>query len=484
MPNLNSYLNFTVVLDKSSSIPVFTLQDTSSYPTGVPALVQGVVSVTQPDGITVAGSVLTPDITWNGTGLNTASKELRLCADGTLQKGIYTVSYIVNATGYTQSSLTKTFVVNYDAIPLSIQPIIDAFTPVLKVNDNTYYSENGLVFVSATRAWDIQINTAGATTAYKSATTQLVDLIYSGNYYDAEYVFNLSVILTMTLSAPSSFVSIIDKLTASSTYDVYTPLTITQMLAGLDTLQTQANSDDDCGCTQSASERYDKALDLYNEFLSKGRSGVYIGTDVISTKIAKLINGCNTVLSHTNAPIPAYNWSSGGSSTGIVGIEKEVSFTVGATGSRMNAGDTVLTISDVPIGGTLQVFADGTLISPNLTDRFSYLLTVGGSSFTITFNQPLVAGQFIDIFYQIAATSSGTPTNQGTTFYTAPYAGITTVVFTDLVGRNASLINVVKQFQPLKSSQYSWNASTATITLIGLTLDYGETLFGGYIYTI
>jgi hypothetical protein len=63
--------------------------------------------------------------------------------------------------------------------------------------------------------------------------------------------------------------------------------------------------------------------------------------------------------------------------------------------------------------------------------------------------------------------------------YTAAADGETVIVRPALVGKR--IVDIEKEILPLKNSQYLFNATTGTITLIGgTTLDAGQTLFTLY----
>src|SRR5580692_6970954 len=112
--DLSSIMNFGVVLNNSGGSPLLIFADTSGYPGGVPPLVTGWYSVTQPDGITVnIGSQSSPAIYWNGSQLVQSQSALRMAQNFSFQNGAYSITYNIAVTGYTASPLTKTFTLNY-----------------------------------------------------------------------------------------------------------------------------------------------------------------------------------------------------------------------------------------------------------------------------------------------------------------------------------------------------------------------------------
>jgi hypothetical protein len=60
--------------------------------------------------------------------------------------------------------------------------------------------------------------------------------------------------------------------------------------------------------------------------------------------------------------------------------------------------------------------------------------------------------------------------------YTANVDNTTTIVFTG-VPAGASIVQVTKEIKPLKPSEYSWNPTSVTLTLVGISLMANETLF-------
>jgi hypothetical protein len=87
------------------------------------------------------------------------------------------------------------------------------------------------------------------------------------------------------------------------------------------------------------------------------------------------------------------NPSTGVSST-IAAINYE--FTIGQSGSPINAGDTVLAIPYLNIQlGSINIFLGGNLITPNQTTQFSY--TISADNTVVTFNQGVMNGQIFQV---------------------------------------------------------------------------------------
>jgi hypothetical protein len=131
--DLSAYIDFSVQLDKSVDPALVRLTDPDNYPAGVGIYIRGVFSVTQPDGISVDGNFTSPDVYSSGGQLVVATKELRLASDGVaLQNGLYTITYTVQCTGYTDTVLTKAFTLDYASPSVIITPLKDVFTPQIQ----------------------------------------------------------------------------------------------------------------------------------------------------------------------------------------------------------------------------------------------------------------------------------------------------------------------------------------------------------------
>src|SRR6267142_5785487 len=156
MADLSSVISIAVLLDKSQPTPLFRVVDNSSYPTGVAITIAGILSVTQPDNVTVVNTNFsTPNIYWSGSALVPADLELRLDTSSSFQRGGtgYTIIYTVRAPGYDDTILTKVFPLSYTPPTMVITNNFDIFTPELSVQDSTVYLQTNVDFISVNRAW-------------------------------------------------------------------------------------------------------------------------------------------------------------------------------------------------------------------------------------------------------------------------------------------------------------------------------------------
>lgn len=398
MANLDSYIDFSIVLDKSVTTPVIRLTDPNNYPVGIGVYINGVFSITQPDGITVTGNFTSPDIYWSGSALVVASKELRLATDGNFQNGLYTITYVVKCTGYTDTILTKTFTLTYTPKTLLITDLTDVFTPSLEQLDSTQYAQDGFDTPTITRAWSASINYVGSIVRTVTGTAALFDMVYSSNYWDAQYIISFYSIASYVLNSPDNWVTIIDKFTTDYQVDAYTPPTMQSLLAQLTTMKQEVDAGTycggkGCGCGCSDEQAFLNAQADYNLLKNSGCNGDTVGIYYLIPQMLKLFtcNG-NLIQSHTNAAITAYNFGCGSSST----LHPPIQFTVdsGALYAPISgqpvydnptlAGNNAYTIYRQAIGDFLVKDTDFTY---NTSGGFTLSSTtfVSGERFTLVF---------------------------------------------------------------------------------------------------
>lgn len=400
MANLSAYIDFNIVLSKNPSTSALTLTDPDNYPVGVDVNLKGYFVITQPDGITITGNYLSPDISWNGSELTEATKELRLRSTGGFQQGEYSITYNIVAPGYDETTLTKTFDLSYTSPTLTVSDDFDVFTPVLSVVDDTDYVQAGMTLVSVTRSWEATIISVEGTNQDISATTQTFDLSYLGSYYDSRYDVSLTVTITTELENPDDWVRIADTIEFEDTYYAFIPPTIAELLELLTAYKATVDSANcicGTGCVDNCTilkNTYSLAVSIYTHIVERGRAGETTGLDAYVIQLQKLLSNCVTpAYTNTNEAIPPYDW--GGSSTGgsfiffkqmIVGSGVNDAPADGAT----NYTDPLL------IGKRVLVFLDGLLMGNNLSDRVSIVFVSGTG--TITWNTQLWSPTLISIY--------------------------------------------------------------------------------------
>jgi len=301
MADLSAYISYSVTLDNTGDTPVVTIQDTTTFPEGLDVTITSyVVTIVQPDGISASvnlveeGSVVVKNIL------------LRLANDGNFQNGTYVANAVVEADGYDNTIKNYLFRLSYAKPVEEVLPKIDVFTPNIKVYDATNYNPVGLTLNSVTRAYTGIINSVSGTSETVTGTAQMFDLVYSGHYYDAQYVVTL--VATFQNTTSDSLV-VKDKITTNIQFDAYTPSTLSELLTGLNNLKQTSSY----GCC----DKYTKAVALYDQIVAQGTQGNTVGLQVYVIQLENMIAGFSLTRTHTDAIIPTYVFSANTSSSSI-----------------------------------------------------------------------------------------------------------------------------------------------------------------------
>lgn len=298
MANLDAYIDFDVRLDFDA--PQITITDVGTYPVGVNAGILGIVKITQPDGIIVQGTWSSPDITWNGTILTPAIKELRLTAAGTPQCGTYTVEYTIDHPSYTPTVLTKSFDLNITLPTANITVGFDVFTPELTLTDDTNYAISNFTFVSITREWEVAVGSVTQITG----TTQVLDLAYLGNYYDAVYLAFFGSFTTMTHDT-YDYLTIFYKTQWEDTLEANTPPAINDLVECLNELKAQLDAEADVNCCTTLENKYGKAERRLSHLIHTLLAGFTDGALNLITEFINLTACAYSV--NRNQPILPYD---------------------------------------------------------------------------------------------------------------------------------------------------------------------------------
>lgn len=409
MADLSQYISIAVVLDKSQPSPTLKVVDNSSYPIGVAQTIVGILTVTQPDNITVANTNFgTPNIFWMSGVLLPANLELRLDNTTSFQRGGggYRITYTVRAPGYSDTILTKVFPLSYAPPSIVITNNFDIFTPHLSVQDSTSYTQSTLDFVSVARNWITQIISVAGVTQTISGTAQVLDLNYLGSYYDSQYNNTLTIYPQWRLQGVYNFVTIIDNLATSLTLYAQIPPTLATLQVSMATLKNQLDAAVcDCNTYTVLLDRYTLASSIYSQLVAMGQSGSLSGLDIYVFQLEKIFNNNVTpTYINTNAVIPAYNWGTGGSGsvawTNITGKPNTITveWLVGAVGFP-GAGATTYTnasLANVPLA-RVYVFRNGIpQFSSNPGDGDTYYTKNLADNF-LTFSSALGLGEKIII---------------------------------------------------------------------------------------
>lgn len=399
MANLSAYIDFSAILSKDPNSSSLILSDPDNYPAGVDVNLKGYFVLTQPDGITITGNYLTPDIEWDGSQLTVATKELRLRSTGGFQQGEYTFTYNIVAPGYDETSLTKTFTLSYTSPTLTVSSDFDVFTPVLSVTDDTTYTQAGMTLSSTVRSWEATIISVEGTNQDIAGSLSTFDLAYLGSYYDSRYDVSLTSTLTYTLESPDDWVQIIDQQEFEETYYAFIPPSIIDLLELLTIYKATvdaANCICGAGCVDNCTtlkNTYALAISIYTHIVERGRAGETAGLDAYVIQLQKLLSNCVTpTYTNTNEAIPAYDW--GSSTSGSFTFFKQM-----IVGSGVNNAPAVgaTTYTDaLLVSKSVMVFLDSLLMGNNLSDRIS--ITYNSSTGTITWNTALQDLQLISLY--------------------------------------------------------------------------------------
>ena len=317
--DLSQYINFSVVLNKATTSPSTKFVDTGTYPGGVPITITGFFIITQPDGLSVQdGSFGAPSIFWNSGALTQPTTELRLNAANTFQSGTYSIQYFIRATGYDDTELTKSFNLCYTPAIQVLTKGFDLFTPDLLAIDATSYGQANMTLTSLLQIWSGTIITVEGSSQNISGTGMQFDLAYLGDYYDSRYDISLTANPQYTLSTPTDWVTLIDKLVTTTTYYAEIPPTLADLLDGLTALKVKIDGcicGKKCGCTECETDKanYLLAVSIYTHLVERGRIDDVSGLSLYVLQLQKIINNCVTPsYINTNGVIPAYDWGAGG----------------------------------------------------------------------------------------------------------------------------------------------------------------------------
>jgi hypothetical protein len=311
MPDLSSYIDFSVRFDLTTGTPKMILTDTSSYPSGVDEDITGYFSITSPDMGTDSGSWSSPDVTWDGDELTTKELVLRLNDKGNIQAGNYTVVYNVDHPSYTPTVLSRTFNTSYVAPTLNLVEDFDVFTPELKYYDQTSYGIPGYSH-TIDRYWEAYSTPTG----WLVDTTSVFDMVYESEYYDAEYSIYLSVNVIYE-SDTYSYLSIEDIIIKTGTAFANTPPSIDDLVGYLNDLKDEldANVNNDSLYSEYKS-RYEYASSLLFNIKESCRAGLLTPLSHYVSEFLSITNNFVTPpYTNTDEVIEPYDCGSAGAAS-------------------------------------------------------------------------------------------------------------------------------------------------------------------------
>lgn len=342
MPTISN-LSFDVRFDLSGT-PTLVLTDTTTSP---PAGLVGIFAITQPDGYTRTGNIATPDISVAGGSFSIA---LRLNSSGGLQSGTYRIVYTGNAPSYLSTDFTREFVFDYQAPALVLTEDFDVFTPDLKYIDSTVYSKSGYTNGAVTRAWTA-ISTPTGTINGSTAT---FDMVFGGQYYDANYVVTLTSSLLYT-NTTYNWLTVQETVTKSVNTYAETPPGVAQIVNEISDLKlTLDNAINTCQTYDNIKADFEYAQTLFLHIMDKIKVN---DMDNIYVDLQDLLTVLNNyqipAYTPTNLPIPPYDITSffpgavWGSITGTITLQTDlvnyIATQIAATKFAANIGNGVAT---------------------------------------------------------------------------------------------------------------------------------------------
>lgn len=348
MPTVSG-ISFNVNFNLTGA-PTLVLTDTTTYPVGA----IGIYTITQPDGYVRTGSYSTPDVTSSG---GTLSYILRLSSTGGLQCGTYTIVYKIKTTDTVETTFTRTFYMGYKPVDLTLRESFDVFTPELKYFDDTIYTVSNYSNGSVTRAWSVVSTPTGTLTGSSSS----IDIVYGGNYYDANYSVTLTSSLLYTHQT-YAWLTVTESISKNVLTYAETPPTYIQIVGWINQLRDLIESlKNSCKPYADAKADFDYAQNLLDHILDKIKSdqttNIYVD---LKELIRVLHNNHIPTYTPTNLPIGPYD-----------------------------TGDAFSTATWGYIGGTITDQTDLVVYIANQIADGKYAVTIGNgvnTSYTITHN--------------------------------------------------------------------------------------------------
>jgi hypothetical protein len=296
MPTISN-LSFNVRFDLTGT-PTLVLTDTTTSP---PAGLVGIFAITQPDGYTRTGSISTPDISVAGGSFSIL---LRLNSSGGLQSGTYRIVYTGNAPSYLSTDFTREFVFDYQAPSLVLTEDFDVFTPDLKYIDSTVYSKSGYTNGGITRAWTAISTPTGTITG----STATFDVVFGGQYYDANYVIALTSSLLYT-NTTYNWLTVQETVNKSVNTYAETPPDVSDIVGDISDLKLQLDEAiNSCQVYDDIKADFEYAQVLFLHIVDKFKVS---DLDNIFTDLKDLLRVLNNyqipAYIPTNLPIPTYD---------------------------------------------------------------------------------------------------------------------------------------------------------------------------------
>lgn len=259
MANLSAHIDFTVSLNFKTKVIGITGVELSALPVGIGGLTMS-AKVMQPD--CVNGSMPVSVTTVYPLSFS-GSRSLRMDVAGLPQTGVYKVVLTVKAPGYDDTVITKTVVLNYRKPTVKISKNFNVLTPLLKVKDQTLYTSPDLTADTVTRAWEVEIGSAGSLT-FGNVVEPTLSI--NDDFYDAKHAVSLvSQVTFESISYP--FLTVIDELSGSAIFSSYQVPAFSAFPDILEEIAVLSGGAPGCGCGPDSCEshEYKKAYLLFRK---------------------------------------------------------------------------------------------------------------------------------------------------------------------------------------------------------------------------
>jgi hypothetical protein len=390
MPDLSSYINFSVRVEMGQSSPQIFLNDNSQYPSGVREGITGYFSIKSPDGGVDSGSWANPDVTWDGSQLTQKIFNARLNDKGLIQKGDYTITYNIDHPDYIPTVLSRTFNFQFDAPVLNLVERFDVFTPSLKYYDQTNYNVSGYTTGFTIKTWVANSIATGPLIGFDS----IFDLAYSSEYYDAIY----EIVFSSTVVYPNNtypYLEVHNTIGKEFDAQANTPPAIQDLVGYLNDLKDELDENvNNCTLYEEYKKRYEYAASILFNILESCKVGLTMPLKKYVEEFLSITNNFVTPpYTNTNQIIEPYDCQCDTTTpSGSLILVDE--FIIGDPG-ELPDGSTVYQNNDMvskPI-----VFIDGV--------RVTYRVSFPGRHVTynlgtkeLTFSSPLNTGEVVSIY--------------------------------------------------------------------------------------
>jgi hypothetical protein len=357
-------------INEKTQSRVLRLTDTSTGFT----LAKGNFSVTFPDGSTrIKIDFSSPDISAAGGYV-----DILLVTDstGAVITGNYKIDFVALDTSLGGYNLSRTTNFNWVKPTKNIVDGSDVLLPEVKFFDNTSYLTIGSYTGTLTRAFTTVMpsNTPQSGTTV-TGTGNLINPIFSGNYYEGIYTARADVSVAYTHStdtwASALYIDLLQQV-----IDVQRAPTQYQLIGYINTYHAAIEAYETTNDTQFdiLNEEYDLVMALYSHLIARYESATLDGSEPILAQLLDILRPYNTH-TYTSAPLAAFALEtksfniSDGTNTDLVPLNSTLNI-LGSNGIVTAVTNNTVTTS--PAYGT----TSGTIAQGN-DSRFHNPVTIG-----------------------------------------------------------------------------------------------------------